>query len=243
MGPISAVGTAGRSAPDDAVNNQLNQTGKHDRDSYSTQCLSEAASVIFTGRTHVSICCQFLRSHRVGGCNTILVCNFLNYCPDLRCTSVGSASPHFSQPRRRRRRHGAHLPQPQHTRLQGPRLGNCKSFQVTGLCQWQNDKTGLVSVKAKTIDSVNLDSYVAEETTGTEDDAQTLIVRLGWIDVDVKDELLRQSEQTTRLLVNVFGLKWAYGCARSCLHSRALDRMDKIPNPGTPCLPPARYAY
>ncbi|KAG8428118.1 hypothetical protein J3459_006062 [Metarhizium acridum] len=38
-----------------------------------------------------------------------------------------------------------------------------------------------------------------------------------WIDVDLSDKVIRQSEKTTSLLVNAFGLKLAYGYARSCV--------------------------
>lgn len=55
----------------------------------------------------------------------------------------------------------------------------------------------------------------AEETSGTGRDARTLIVRMAWIDVDLSDKVIKQSEQTTGLLVNVFGLELAYGYART----------------------------
>lgn len=88
------------------------------------------------------------------------------------------------------------------------------SFQVTEL--WLNDKTGKLSTHTKKIDPINVDSWVAQETSGTEDDSQTLIVRMAWIDVCVKDKIIKQTEQTTKFLVNVFGVKLAYGYARSC---------------------------
>ncbi|KAK2590627.1 hypothetical protein QQS21_011693 [Conoideocrella luteorostrata] len=93
--------------------------------------------------------------------------------------------------------------------------GTERSYQATEL--WQNDKTGVVSVKSKKIDPVNVNGWVAEETAGSDDDAQTLILRLVWLDVDVRDKVIRQSEETTKFVVNAFGLKLAYGYARSCL--------------------------
>ncbi|KAG8428066.1 hypothetical protein J3459_006104 [Metarhizium acridum] len=94
------------------------------------------------------------------------------------------------------------------------------SFQVTEL--WQNGSTGTVTTLTNKIDPVNVHGWLAQETSsGAEGDAQTLIVRMVWIDVDLSDKVIRQSEKTTSLLVNAFGLKLAYGYARSCVSGTA----------------------
>ncbi|KAF5127516.1 hypothetical protein E5D57_008449 [Metarhizium anisopliae] len=93
-------------------------------------------------------------------------------------------------------------------------------FQVTEL--WQNGSTGTVTTLTKKIDPINVDGWLAQETSsGAEGDAQALIVRMVWIDVDLSDKVIRQSEKTTSFLVNAFGLKLAYGYARSCVSGTA----------------------
>ncbi|OAA42253.1 hypothetical protein NOR_05102 [Metarhizium rileyi] len=75
----------------------------------------------------------------------------------------------------------------------------------------------MVTSLTKRIGLVKVHGWVAEETSGTEADALSLIVRMVWIDVDPTDKVIRQSEQTTKILVDVFGLEIAYGYARSCV--------------------------
>lgn len=97
----------------------------------------------------------------------------------------------------------------------GRGYGTETSFQATEL--WLNDTTGKVTTVTKKIDPINVDGWIKEETSGSGDHAQTLIVRLVWIDVDLQDKIIKQSERTAKSIINTFGLDLAYSYARSCV--------------------------
>lgn len=98
----------------------------------------------------------------------------------------------------------------------GRGTGSERSFEVTEL--WHNGQTGQVTNKTRLIDPAMRASWISEEeTTGTQGRTETLLVRLVWVDIDVKDQLIRQSEECISFLVRALGLDLAHEYARSCL--------------------------
>ncbi|POR34676.1 Uncharacterized protein TPAR_05130 [Tolypocladium paradoxum] len=97
----------------------------------------------------------------------------------------------------------------------GSDSSNETSFDVTEL--WLEDASGKIKPRHQTVEAGGVHRWLSQHKKGFGDQAQSLVMRFVWVDVDVKDKVIRLSDSVRDVLLDNFGLKLAYGYSRSVI--------------------------
>ncbi|PNY25415.1 Uncharacterized protein TCAP_04660 [Tolypocladium capitatum] len=92
---------------------------------------------------------------------------------------------------------------------------NETSLDVTEL--WLEHASGKIKSRDQTVEADGVHGWLSQHKRGSGDQAESLVVRFVWVDVDVKDKVIRLSDSARDVLLASFGLKLAYGYSRSVI--------------------------
>lgn len=97
----------------------------------------------------------------------------------------------------------------------GSDSSNETSFAVTEL--WLEDASGKIKPRDQAVEAGGVHRWLSQHKRGFGEQAQSLVMRFVWVDVDVKDKVIRLSDSVRDVLLDSFGLKLAYDYSRSVI--------------------------